>query len=704
MATATFILVCDALADKPGENKGPLAQPLQSCFVFVPPSDAPNFNQYLPMRRWLDQHREQRNAKLHRFRLDAGAILPASAVFRVGDSLDQWLNSEFPLSLEMFSNPPIGPGPDTIRHYTFKKTELLPIRISAISQTDATSHALVLDHEFGAASGKNGKVVISGLPVGIDIPMRISLPAASGQINFRSDTLAIMRNGQFTIKLEGDTQFRITISQGRESPESTHVESSSLPDCVRVSGAMRDANQLLLQPTTLSFGLGPCSEACEITVNEALDILKKYPTVKELQLCGWPVATNQCQELMLGIAGMTHITQLTLLDLQIDKPTLALAARNPHLRELALGGRCRFSEAGEEDFAWVFDSIAQLENLERLEISRHTELQCHEVARLERMLRLRHFAFDGPVDAHCLEGIASIRSLSALELPEYDLSVSGIKYLAGLKNLQHLTCTWTDPRKPSELNDLLELQSLTIVADPRFINWEAIRSLPKVLSIHVQNRKPGTIENALGMKFLPIPLTLPGRRAEKIYIQQAEVTFEQYRKFKVAAGLTTTRAELIPSDQPLAPQDFDCWDDAARFIAQLNLWDKTYNYRMPTEDEWEFACNGRLSEPRVSRTICEDLGNTNRWTLQSEPNQFGLHDMLGVYGEYCSDLYNRNDDPSLRVIAEGKDARVVRGMRQNADKPGCYRYSRDYRFPVAPAGGQTAHLTIGVRLVLEPKK
>jgi hypothetical protein len=439
-------------------------------------------------------------------------------------------------------------------------------------------------------------------------------------------------------------------------------------------------------------------------VEEALELLRKHPTAKELVLWGWPVATTECQELLRGIAGIPHVSRLSLMGLELDKTILSLAARNPHLRELAMGGRCRFSESGEEDSAWVFDAIAQSGNLERLEISRHTKLPCQEVSRLEPMLRLKHFAFDGPVNKPCLEGIARLRRLVSLELPEYDPSVHGVVYLSGLKNLQHLTCTWSDARKPVALRELSELRSLTIIADPRFVNWEAIKSLPRLQAVHVQSREPETIENALGMKFVPIPIALPGKRAERIYMQQAEVTYEQYRRFKVAAGLAATQAETIPSDQPLFPHDFDCWDNAARFIAQLNQWDPKHTYRMPTEDEWEFACAGKVGGRPVARTICQDRGNVNRLTRQSEPNQFGLYDMLGVYGEYCSDLYNRKDDPTLRMIAEGKDARVVRGMRQLADRPGCFRYSSDYRFAVAPAGGQTPHLVIGVRLVLEPNK
>ncbi|MCA9037813.1 MAG: hypothetical protein KDA91_21935, partial [Planctomycetaceae bacterium] len=239
LATATFVVVSDAGADERGESTVPLSgQAIQSCFVFVPPSDAPNFNKYPQMRHWLDTRPRRRDARLHKFRLEAGAILPAAAVFQVGDSVDRWLNSELALSLEMFSNPPIGPDAAVIRSYTFSKTEVLPIRISAVAQTDATSHALVLDHPFGAAADREGEVVICGLPKGIDIPMRISLPAAADRINFQSDTLAIERNGRFSLRLDGDKQFRIVASPVKDHPQSAQVEASVLPNCVRVSGTV----------------------------------------------------------------------------------------------------------------------------------------------------------------------------------------------------------------------------------------------------------------------------------------------------------------------------------------------------------------------------------------------------------------------------------------------------------------------------------
>lgn len=214
------------------------------------------------------------------------------------------------------------------------------------------------------------------------------------------------------------------------------------------------------------------------------------------------------------------------------------------------------------------------------------------------------------------------------------------------------------------------------------------------------------LENSLGMKFVPIKMPNSGQQDEDaiFYLQESEVTYEQYRKFKVAAGLATTAAETIPSDQPLAPQDFDSWADATKFVKQLSLWDKKHTYRLPTESEWEFACARQVGGQPVVRTRCENGGPANRWTRQFKPNPFGLYDMLGVYGEYCSDRFYEANDPIFSTGANVANVRVVRGMRQRTDKIGCYRYASDYRFPVDGDGRQTPTLVIGVRLVAQPKK
>jgi hypothetical protein len=299
----------------------------------------------------------------------------------------------------------------------------------------------------------------------------------------------VSKNGWFVLRLDGDTEsfqlVAIANTQDQESPEQTQTPADILPTCVRVSGEAQDSNRLLLSPTKMTLGCGPCSETCEITADQVLELLRKHPTVQELQLWGWPVAAAECQDLVRGIATIPHVHRVSLMGLQIDKRILSIIAGNPHVRELALGGRCRFSGRSEDDFAWVFDAIAESAHLERLEISRHTTIPCSELSHLKPMPRLRHFVFDGLIDKPCLEGIASLRHLVSLELPKYDPAVFGVESLSGLRHLQHLTCTWSDRRQPISWHELSALQSLTILADPRSVDWEAVKSLPKLRTFNV---------------------------------------------------------------------------------------------------------------------------------------------------------------------------------------------------------------------------
>ena len=267
-----------------------------------------------------------------------------------------------------------------------------------------------------------------------------------------------------------------------------------------------------------------------------------------------------------------------------------------------------------------------------------------------------------------------------------------------------------DNRSRSALSaSLLALLVLTGVVLWNPTSGEQVNPTPHVKSAADEqglddlNDSPKNITNSLGMKFVPVRMTLPDKPERTVYVQQSEVTYEQYRQFKVATGLATTPAEHLPTDQPLAPHDFDYWTDAETFINRLNHWDKHLSYRMLTETEWEFACTGRVGGEPIIRVVCQNSGPVNRQIRQSEPNQFGLHDMLGVYGEYCADRFNTANDPIIDLQSEGPNAKVVRGMRQSDRFPGCFRYSSDFRFPVSPYG-QTPHLVIGIRLVAIPRK
>ncbi|MEM9328829.1 MAG: formylglycine-generating enzyme family protein, partial [Bacteroidota bacterium] len=104
------------------------------------------------------------------------------------------------------------------------------------------------------------------------------------------------------------------------------------------------------------------------------------------------------------------------------------------------------------------------------------------------------------------------------------------------------------------------------------------------------------------------------------------------------------------------PPDFnDCqacpvakvsWDEIQVFINRLNSI-RGQTFRLPTEEEWEFAARGGLKSKGYqysgSHTATEvawftdNAGNGPRPVGLLQPNELGLYDMSGNIWEWCSD-------------------------------------------------------------------
>lgn len=90
------------------------------------------------------------------------------------------------------------------------------------------------------------------------------------------------------------------------------------------------------------------------------------------------------------------------------------------------------------------------------------------------------------------------------------------------------------------------------------------------------------------------------------------------------------------------------WNKASDFIETISGLDKKFNYRLPTEAEWEYAARAGTTDVRP--VPLEEL-NDVAWFIKSsddhvhpvatlKPNGWGLYDMLGNLWEWTNDWYS----------------------------------------------------------------
>jgi formylglycine-generating enzyme required for sulfatase activity len=86
------------------------------------------------------------------------------------------------------------------------------------------------------------------------------------------------------------------------------------------------------------------------------------------------------------------------------------------------------------------------------------------------------------------------------------------------------------------------------------------------------------------------------------------------------------------------------WEDVQKFIQALNSRSKKYNYRLPTEAEWEYACRaGTMGDYAGDLDSMAWYGSNSGGNLhpvgKKQPNGWGLYDMHGNVWEWCQDWF-----------------------------------------------------------------
>ncbi len=239
------------------------------------------------------------------------------------------------------------------------------------------------------------------------------------------------------------------------------------------------------------------------------------------------------------------------------------------------------------------------------------------------------------------------------------------------------------------------------------------------------------ITNSIGMEFVYIP---PGEfmmgsptdepkrnddeKQHKViltqgyYLQTTEVTQRQWR-----AVMDSDPPELrFKNCGDDCPVENVSWNNVQEFIQKLNQKERTNQYRLPTEAQWEYACRAGTTAPfAFGDCLSTDQANYDgnypmpncskgkyrKKTIpvaSFKPNRWGLYDMHGNVWEWCQDWHG--DYPSEAVTdpqgAESGSARVVRGGGWGGFAGGCRSAGRNGYDP----GGRA--LILGFRLLRTP--
>ena len=137
-----------------------------------------------------------------------------------------------------------------------------------------------------------------------------------------------------------------------------------------------------------------------------------------------------------------------------------------------------------------------------------------------------------------------------------------------------------------------------------------------------------------------------------------------------------------------------------------------FEYRLPTEAEWEFACRAG-STNRFYFGPTTEGGDAHAWTAENceatthpvgakKPNAWGLHDMHGNVWEWCSDWFEPYPakpltDPTGPATNGTNKYKVFKGGGWNQD----LQYAgASSRFMMSPSNG--IHF-VGFRMVLAPR-
>lgn len=152
--------------------------------------------------------------------------------------------------------------------------------------------------------------------------------------------------------------------------------------------------------------------------------------------------------------------------------------------------------------------------------------------------------------------------------------------------------------------------------------------------------------------------------AHGFYMGRYEVTQAQWQK------VMGNNPSNFSSCGENCPVEQVSWDDAQEFIKKLNAQNDGYQYRLPSEAEWEYACRAGTTgdyagDPNSMAWYTSNAEYKTHPVGQKQANAWGLYDMHGNVSEWVMDFeYNNYDGAPTDGSARTKgvsDNRMERG-------------------------------------------
>lgn len=180
------------------------------------------------------------------------------------------------------------------------------------------------------------------------------------------------------------------------------------------------------------------------------------------------------------------------------------------------------------------------------------------------------------------------------------------------------------------------------------------------------------------------------------YMGKFEVTQGQWKQV-MGNNPSAFQGSKVTDDADQHPVENVTWQDVQRFLSKLNALDKSRQYRLPTEFEWEYAARAGAQDDIAWKDIqaAAQLGSVTTGRIgQKKPNAWGLYDTLGNVWEWVQDYYNETIFADPIPASSGKQ-HVLKGASFMGDvKNATY---------MTHAGGPGNGWDVGFRVVLEPK-